>query len=1654
MRKLLLFVLLNYPLICFGQINFTGTYTQDFNTLIASGTGQTFTLSGWSINETGTGANQLYSSGTGSSNSGDTYSFGASSNSERSLGGVRSGSLVTTIGVYFTNNTGGTITTLNLSYIGEQWRLGSTGRNDRLDFQYSTDATSLTSGTWTDVNTLDFIAPISSGTTGALNGNSSINNATITGSITGLSISNGSTIFLRWNDLDATGADDGLSIDDFSISIPIPSITLNPTTLTAFTTTQNTTSTAQSYTVSGSNLTDNITITAPSGFEVSKTDASTGFAETQTLTQSGGTISSTTIYARLTGTTVGTPSGNITHISGSTSQNMAVTGNVLNQPLINISQVALSGFTTNEGSASTEQSYIVDGSNLIADISIAAPTDVEISLNASSGYTNTINLTPTGGNVAATTIYARLKGTTPGTVSGVISHTSTGALTKNLNISGNVIALPIINISTNSLTGFTTIEGSASNTQNYTVSGQNLTDNISINAPSGFEISISENSGFASSLNLNQTGGTVSNTVVYVRLTGSSQGTPTGILGHLSTGAITQEISLSGTVNANNTPTISITPTSLSGFTTIVSNASSSQSYSVSAVNLSSDLVITAPSELEISLSSSSGFTDILNISPTSGTILPTTIFVRLKGTVVGPISVNVTNASSGAATQALSVVGSVIPQPNLTLSPTTLTGFTTYVGSSSSNQGYTITGTDLLSDVTLNVSSAYEISTNPSNNFGPSVTLNPISGNLAETNIYVRLKGTEVGPVIGSVIHTSSNAETKTLQLSGTVNAIPEITITGTPMNFSTTQGFPSGNQQISVSGQNLIGNISITSPTGYEIRKGSDAYSNTVVLTHVGGVVSSTTIDIRLTGVTFGNFNGNISASSIDATTKNISVTGTVIEPTVKIRDVRATIPAQNSFTGSPVRIKGVITGIFGNNKFYMSDSTGGIAIFQSNIVSTNNLAFGDSVNVKGTTARFNGEAELLTITSVAKLTTGSLPTPKIFDSNTPPSGKSLNQFLADYEGDFVKIISVNINSTGTFATSRNYSIIACNNAGGSEIRIDAAATSFASSNNVTIPNVTQDITGVVGHFITANGGTDKLQLFPRNTSDLAASSVSCLLSSGVGGCGVASATDNPQTLDVVTWNVEWLGHPQNGPSASGSADATQILNAQTVLNSIGADVFILEEICQYNGSNPSDNTTAFGKLIQGLNNTFGANAYSGECSPAVSTSVVDVNPQRVCIIYKNSVVSKISSGVMFNNFTPSTYPPTGTPSQFWASGRKPFIFKGEINLNGQKDTINFVGLHAKSGSDAISYARRAYDVKAMYDSLQTYYPTQKVLIGGDLNDDLDVSIFPNNVSTYSPFLYANPNETNINGVRPNSDFDAVTKILSDAKCASTASFPDYIDHFIVSNELKTGSSKFNYVNGSATNIQPYSLVANYATTTSDHFPTLVRFRSQPCPSKPIISSENLAICVGSSTTLSASCPGGILNWTGGLTGNSITVSPSQSKSYKVACTLVDCTSDSSDVATVVVNSIPVSPTLEANPASIIFGQSSTLSATNCAGTITWSFNNTTGTSLVVNPSSNTTYTATCTTNNCVSDLSSITVLVSSSDPCSAQVTLTSPNDDYSSENKLKQALASNGKIFGSNKISGSSRVTYQAKSIELSPGFKADLGTIFKAEVGGCN
>lgn len=208
-----------------GTISLTtlgSPYTQDFNTLANSGTTNTALPTGWELNESGSSSsnNNAYGAGTGSNNAGDVYSFGAGGSMERAYGTLLSGTLTPIIGAQFTNNTGSDVSVLTVAFTGEMWRAGVTNRGsaDRLDFQLSTNATSLTSGTWVHYDELDFNSPNINAAAGALDGNAASNQSAVEFTIEGLNIPNGSSFWIRWTDFNISSSDDGLAIDDFSLT--------------------------------------------------------------------------------------------------------------------------------------------------------------------------------------------------------------------------------------------------------------------------------------------------------------------------------------------------------------------------------------------------------------------------------------------------------------------------------------------------------------------------------------------------------------------------------------------------------------------------------------------------------------------------------------------------------------------------------------------------------------------------------------------------------------------------------------------------------------------------------------------------------------------------------------------------------------------------------------------------------------------------------------------------------------------------------------------------------------------------------------------------------------------------------------------------------------------------------------------------------------------------------------------------------------------------------------------------------------------------------------------------------------------------------------------------------------------------------------------
>ena len=141
-----------------------------------------------------------------------------------------------------------------------------------------------------------------------------------------------------------------VDIDDIAISanVSTPVISLNPTTLTGLNYVVGSgPSSPQTFTASGINLTANISLVAPTNFEISLTSGGV-YSTNLTLTRVGSSVATTTIYVRLkTGLTVGTYTGNVTaDTTGAIQKMVALTGNVTGSQLSDLVAVAGSSPTT------------------------------------------------------------------------------------------------------------------------------------------------------------------------------------------------------------------------------------------------------------------------------------------------------------------------------------------------------------------------------------------------------------------------------------------------------------------------------------------------------------------------------------------------------------------------------------------------------------------------------------------------------------------------------------------------------------------------------------------------------------------------------------------------------------------------------------------------------------------------------------------------------------------------------------------------------------------------------------------------------------------------------------------------------------------------------------------------------------------------------------------------------------------------------------------------------------------------------------------------------------------------------------------------------------------------------------------------------------
>ena len=220
-----------------------GNYAESFDGMGATGTN--YPLNWTAIRYAGSGtlnATLVPIVNDGSGNTGGAINAGSTSSTDRALGTLASGTTIPAFGTSFQNNTGSTILDFSFSGVMEQWRSGDNAAVERVIFEYSTNATSLSSGSWTPLPAMDLVEKLTTTTTAAaVNGNLAANQTSISGTATAVNLGAGSTIWIRWRDANDVGSDGLYAIDNFGLNYTNGGADITPPAVASLTPADNTT---------------------------------------------------------------------------------------------------------------------------------------------------------------------------------------------------------------------------------------------------------------------------------------------------------------------------------------------------------------------------------------------------------------------------------------------------------------------------------------------------------------------------------------------------------------------------------------------------------------------------------------------------------------------------------------------------------------------------------------------------------------------------------------------------------------------------------------------------------------------------------------------------------------------------------------------------------------------------------------------------------------------------------------------------------------------------------------------------------------------------------------------------------------------------------------------------------------------------------------------------------------------------------------------------------------------------------------------------------------------------------------------------------------------------------------------------------------------
>ena len=700
---------------------------------------------------------------------------------------------------------------------------------------------------------------------------------------------------------------------------------------------------------------------------------------------------------------------------------------------------------------------------------------------------------------------------------------------------------------------------------------------------------------------------------------------------------------------------------------------------------------------------------------------------------------------------------------------------------------------------------------------------------------------------------------------LSWTANlAAPTLTATPAVLDFGKqTVNQPSASQTYTLTGTNLTGPVSVRANGLFSVSKDGTAFDTTLVYA-VAELAQPKAVYVRFTPTTLGQVSGVlrgvVNNSSAGATLRTVALRGTGNDPTQTVYDFNACTGTTLSNGWTQYSVVGPQTWactVFGRDP---SNPTASAAY--PNAVQMNGYANGTNVTNEDwlispalglgsttypllsywTRTAFNGPP-LRLLVSTTYPGTGSPSAPGVawadLNANFPTRGSDVWTLtpsidLSAYKTGPVYVAFVYNSTTDEGAQWTVDDVVLTNSAtpapptvrlstqglsfGYQAVNTPAYAVLALTTTNLTGPltitspspafQLSKDSVAYSASltYSQAEANNRSLAIRVRFLPTQAAANYTAMPT--VATSGVPAPTlnlsgntfDVASTLELVNWNMEWFGSSAAGLGPNNKN--LQYTNAAAVLKGLNADVFALLEVVD---------TVRLRNLVAAMPGyAYRVSYFGSNADDSVDTDYAGA--QKLAFVYRTSVVS----GARFSSFFRSRAAQNAADYNYWSSGRFPFVMQATVTLNGVAKPVTFVALHAKANTSptATSYARRKNAADELKAKLDADYAGRDFVVLGDFNDDLDQTITAGvspPTTSYSAFTtdaanYPSPTlqELSLTGKR------------------STVSYNDMIDHVVTSKTFYTY-----YLKGTAevqTGIA--GTIANYGTTTSDHYPVLTRY------------------------------------------------------------------------------------------------------------------------------------------------------------------------------------------------------------------------------------